>query len=352
MKKKFIVTGGAGFIGSNIVARILKDGNTVVILDNLSRKGARTNLKWLQSLGDVTFIKCDVTKKDAVFRAVQAHKDVAMVIHLAGQVAVTTSVADPHGDFLDNAHGTVNVLEAVRQNNIKPLVAYASTNKVYGGMEHVKIVKNKNRYRYRDYPKGIPETMLLDFHSPYGCSKGTGDQYVRDYYRIYGIPTVVFRQSCIYGPRQFGIEDQGWVAWFVIAAMMGKKISIYGDGLQVRDILYIDDLVDAYMLAAKNVKKVAGKVFNVGGGPKNTLSIWAEFGPMLEELTGRKLKPARGPWREGDQPVYISDISLVKKELGWKPKVAPNVGIKKLHAWIEEHQDIIKKELAEKLSNS
>ena len=222
------------------------------------------------------------------------------VVHLAGQVAVTTSVANPREDFEINALGTFNVLEAARNAPTPPIVLYASTNKVYGGMEDLAIVEEPTRYRYRDLPNGIPETQPLDFHSPYGCSKGAGDQYVRDYARIYGLRTVVFRQSAIYGPRQFGVEDQGWLAHFVIAAQLGRPIAIYGDGKQVRDMLYIDDLVRAYTLAIENIDITRGKIYNIGGGADNTLSIWKEAGPQLERLAWqadpralRRLAPRR-----------------------------------------------------------
>jgi CDP-paratose 2-epimerase len=262
------------------------------------------------------------------------------VIHLAGQVAVTTSVLNPREDFEINALGTFNLLEGIRLSGQKPLVIYASTNKVYGGMEHIVIEELDDRYRYRDYPLGIPETELVDFHSPYGCSKGAADQYVRDYHRIYGIPTVVMRQSCIYGYRQFGAEDQGWVAWFVIAAVLGRDITIFGDGKQVRDVLFIDDLVDAYLCASEKRDIAAGKIYNIGGGPAFTMSVWREFGPMIEESLGRKIPVARGDWRPGDQPCYISDIRKAKEELGWEPKVSVRDGIHRLVAWVSDNKTL------------
>ncbi len=346
MPKKILITGGAGFIGSNAAARALRDKNKVIIFDNLSRKGAEDNLKWLKGFGNFEFVKGSVTDFKAIQKTVAKHKDIKGLFHLAGQVAVTTSITDPRSDFEANLLGTFNVLESVRNQGIKPLVLYSSTNKVYGGMENVVVVKDAKRYRYRDLPNGVPETMQLDFHSPYGCSKGAGDQYIRDYARVYDIPTVVFRQSCIYGPRQFGIEDQGWVAWFIIATLLGKLTSIYGDGKQVRDVLYIDDLINAYMLALQNPAKVAGKVFNVGGGPKNSISIWQEFGPMLEKLVGKKIPVTKKPWRQGDQPIYISDIRHIKKELGWEPKINPEKGIKLLFDWIDANKLLISKLLA------
>jgi CDP-paratose 2-epimerase len=337
---KFVVTGGAGFIGCNTVERLLRDGHEVIVIDNLSRKGTQSNLEYLQGKGDFVFVKADLRDADAIAAVFREHQGVGTVIHLAGQVAVTTSVKDPREDFEINALGTFNVLEGIRLSGQKPLVIYSSTNKVYGGMEHIVIDELEDRYVYRDYPLGIPETELLDFHSPYGCSKGAADQYVRDYHRIYGIPTVVMRQSCIYGYRQFGVEDQGWVAWFVIAAVLGKDISIYGDGKQVRDVLFVDDLVEAYLAAARNPDAVAGKIFNVGGGPEFTMSVWREFGPMLERALGREIPVTYGEWRPGDQPCYVSDIRKVKAELGWEPKVSVEEGVKRLVQWVSENRNL------------
>lgn len=266
MSNNYLVTGGAGFIGSNYVNRLLMRGEKVTIYDNLSRAGSQLNLRWLMDVyGPKAFNLVVGDTRDAG-QLVLAARDADVIVHLAAQVAVTTSVVKPREDFEINALGTFNVLEAARLNERKPIIIYASTNKVYGGMEEVKTVEKDTRYEYADYPQGIPETLSLDFHSPYGCSKGAGDQYVRDYYRIYGIPSVVLRQSCIYGPRQFGVEDQGWVAWFIIAAVTGRPITIYGDGKQVRDILFVEDLMDAYDLSVEHIDQVAGQVFNVGGG--------------------------------------------------------------------------------------
>ena len=248
MARKILITGGAGFIGSNYACRRIINGDEITIFDNLSRKGARENLEWISSTAhekSFTFIEGDIRNYDLLKSAVKA-KDI--IIHLAAQVAVTSSVNDPAFDFSVNASGTFNVLEAARMSGKRPLVIYASTNKVYGEIKGASVIEEKTRYAFEDLPAGISEKQALDFHSPYGCSKGCGDQYVRDYSRIYHFPTIVFRQSCIYGKRQFGIEDQGWVAWFVIAAVMGKQITIYGDGKQVRDLLYIDDLMNAYDL--------------------------------------------------------------------------------------------------------
>ena len=340
MTKKVLVTGGAGFIGSNYVHRLLSRGEEVVVFDNLSRAGAKLNLQWLkETFGEKSFklIVGDVRNQDAIKEAAQ---DVNVIVHLAAQVAVTTSVTDPRNDFEINAAGTFNVLEAARSSKKSPAVLYASTNKVYGGMESIVVSEDVDRYYYRDFPDGISEAASLDFHSPYGCSKGAGDQYVRDYYRIYDLPTVVFRQSCIYGPRQFGVEDQGWVAWFVIAAVAKRPITIYGDGKQVRDILFIDDLLDAYDLALENMDKSAGQVFNVGGGSKNTLSIWKEFGPILERLTNNQIPIAWGDWRPGDQKVYVSDIQKASSIIGWQPKVGVEEGITRLYNWVKTNSTL------------
>lgn len=340
MPKNYLITGGAGFIGSNYVHQLLSRGESVTILDNFSRGGAPRNLEWLEkTFGKDSFrvIRGDVRDASLVTEAAGGSD---VIVHLAGQVAVTTSVVNPRDDFENNALGTFNVLEAARLSGKNPIVIYASTNKVYGGMEDVNVVERGNRWEYESLPFGAPETQPLDFHSPYGCSKGTGDQYVRDYARIYGLPTVVFRQSCIYGPRQFGIEDQGWVAWFVIAAVMGRPITIYGDGKQIRDLLNVADLIRAYDLAVEKIDAAAGQVYNLGGGSANTLSIWTEFGPMLEELVGHPIHVARGDWRPGDQRVFVADVRKAERELGWKPQVGVEEGIRKLFEWVRENKNL------------
>jgi CDP-paratose 2-epimerase len=340
MTKQYLVTGGAGFIGSNYVHRLVKRGEKVTIYDNLSRGGAPRNLEWLkQEFGENAFqvIVGDVREAD---RITEAAKGADVIVHLAGQVAVTTSVINPRDDFESNAFGTFNVLEAARLSGRNPIVIYASTNKVYGGMDDVELFEEPTRWRYKDLIHGCPETQPLDFHSPYGCSKGTGDQYVRDYARMYDLPTVVFRQSCIYGPRQFGIEDQGWVAWFIIAAVMGRPITIYGDGKQVRDILHVEDLMNAYDLAVSKNDVARGQVYNVGGGPDNVMSIWAEFRPKLEKYVGHVIEVARGDWRPGDQRVFYADITKAEKELGWAPKINVEDGVQKLFEWVQENKKL------------
>jgi CDP-paratose 2-epimerase len=340
MSKQYLITGGAGFIGSNYVSRLLKRGEAVTIFDNLSRSGAEKNILWLQDTygkGAFDLIQGDVRDADAIRKAAATAE---VIVHLAAQVAVTTSVVNPREDFEINATGTFNVMEAARQANNQPVVIYASTNKVYGGMEEVEIVEKEEYYDYKDLPQGVSEEQSLDFHSPYGCSKGSGDQYVRDYHRIYGIPSVVLRQSCIYGPRQFGIEDQGWVAWFVIAAVLGKPITIYGDGKQVRDVLYVEDLLNAYDAAIQHIDQAAGRVYNIGGGRKFTLSIWKQFGPMLEELLGKKIEVAYDEWRPGDQLVYVSDIRKAQKELKWIPRMDVELGVRTLFDWVSENKKL------------
>jgi CDP-paratose 2-epimerase len=340
MTLNYFITGGAGFIGSNYVHRLLERGEQVTIYDNLSRAGAPRNLAWLrETFGESAFKLVIGDVRDAGLLAV-ATREADVIIHLAAQVAVTTSVVKPREDFEINAGGTFNVLEAARLNERKPRVLYASTNKVYGGMEDVHVIEKATRWEYESLPFGAPESQPLDFHSPYGCSKGTGDQYVRDYSRIYDLPTVVMRQSCIYGPRQFGVEDQGWVAWMVIAAVTGRPLTIYGDGKQIRDLLHVHDLLDAYDAALKRIGDIQGEVFNLGGGSTNTLSIWTEFGPMLEKLLGKSIPVARGDWRPGDQKVFVADIRKAEKDLGWKPKINVESGVKQLFDWVRANKTL------------
>ena len=340
MSYHFLITGGAGFIGSNYVNRLLQRGERVTVYDNLSRSGAPFNLKWLQEThGKDSFELVIGDVRDAALLTSTA-QNANVIVHLASQVAVTTSVIHPREDFEINAIGTFNVLEAARLSGKKPIVLYASTNKVYGGMENEIVEELETRYRYADLPQGVAESQSLDFHSPYGCSKGAGDQYVRDYARIYDIPSVVLRQSCIYGPRQFGIEDQGWVAWFVIAAVLGRPITIYGDGKQVRDVLFVDDLLNAYDAAIENIEVAAGQVYNIGGGPGNVMSVWVEFRPILEKLLGGQIPVARGDWRPGDQKVFYADVRKAGRELGWKPQVGVEQGVERLFEWVRANKNL------------
>lgn len=340
---KAMITGGAGFIGANLAHRLIGRGDDVTVFDNLSRPRTHLNLAWLrQTHGprSFNFVRADLRDFPALVDAV---RDVDVVYHLAGQTAVTTSVVHPRTDFEDNALGTFNALEATRSARnagADPIFIYASTNKVYGGMEDVVIEERDGCYAYRDYPQGIDERRPLDFHSPYGCSKGTGDQYAHDYARIYGLRSVVLRQSCIYGYRQFGVEDQGWVAWFVIAAVTGQPITIYGDGKQVRDVLFVDDLLDLYDAVVDQIHMCAGEVYNVGGGPDHTLSIWTEFGPILERLLGKRMSVSFDDWRPGDQRIYVSDIGKARQELGWSPRIGVQEGIERLIDWVVSNRDL------------
>lgn len=336
---KILITGGAGFIGANTAKRYLEKGYHVFIFDNLSRRGTEWNLKWLQQNKNLKFIKGDIRNYNEILNVFKKNNDFDIVFHFAAQVAVTTSVMNPREDFEINALGTFNLLEAIRETKSKPIILYSSTNKVYGGMTDIKIIKKKNRYIYKDYPKGISEDRILDFHSPYGCSKGTADQYMIDYARIYNLKTVVFRQSCIYGYRQFGIEDQGWVAWFTIAAMLNKQITIYGDGMQVRDVLFIDDLIDAFELATKNISKIKGQVFNIGGGSENTISL-LELIAFLEKFFNKKISFKFSDWRPGDQPVFVCNIDKAKKMLKWQPKISPQKGVEMLYKWVKNNKKL------------
>lgn len=340
---KTIITGGAGFIGCNAASRYLKRGDEVVIIDNLSRPGGERNTEWLKPQGRLTFLNTDIRDADQMNQVFKTHRDAGLILHLAGQVAVTTSVSNPRADFEANALGTFNVLEAARLASIRAPIIYSSTNKVYGGMEEAGIKETEERYQYANLPAGVSEQQSLDFHSPYGCSKGAADQYVRDYHRIYGLETVVFRQSCIYGYRQFGVEDQGWVAWFIIAALLDRPISVYGDGKQVRDVLFIDDLLDAFDAAVTNIQVASGRVYNIGGGPENVLSLRELLGYLNQKLgqnQQRSVPYTLADWRPGDQRVYISDIGRAKAELGWAPRICVQQGLDLLHDWIASNTEL------------
>jgi CDP-paratose 2-epimerase len=349
---KVLITGGAGFIGCNAAARHLRRGSTVVVVDNLFRRGAAKNLEWLraefpeaQREGRLIHAASDIRDTSGITALFDAHRDAEVVLHLAGQVAVTTSVNDPREDFEINALGSFNVLEAARRLPSLRAFLYTSTNKVYGGMEDVGVVVKDgpmgSRYAYGSpaLDHGVPETQPLDFHSPYGCSKGAADQYTIDYARIYGLPTVCLRQSAIYGERQMGVEDQGWVSWFCIRAAQGKPITIYGDGMQVRDVLWIDDLLDAYDAAIERVARVKGQAFNLGGGPKNVLAI-GEVPKLLERKLGKPLDVTYAEWRPGDQRVFIADVRKAERELGWAPKVGPEVGVGRLFGWVRANLEL------------
>lgn len=339
MTMRILITGGAGFIGSNLAYQLISEGHEITIFDNLSRRGTELNLIWLKEnhRDRFQFIRGDVRDGNALMEAVKGRE---AVYHLAAQVAVTTSITDPRTDFDINALGTLNVLEAIRRVGDNPIVIFTSTNKVYGEMKDAIVIEQDTRYAFRDFPEGISENQGLDFHSPYGCSKGASDQYVRDYSRIYGIRSIVFRMSCIYGIRQFGNEDQGWIAHFLISAALGKNIIIYGDGKQVRDVLFINDLVQAFKLAVKHINVTSGQVYNIGGGSQNTLSIWAEFKDLLARLAEHKISFTYSDQRPGDQPIYISNIGKAQRDFGWKPKIKQEEGVRRLWDWVIENRHL------------
>jgi CDP-paratose 2-epimerase len=339
---EILVTGGAGFVGSHIAEYYANKDNHITIFDNLCRnkllkknnKNIDFNKRYLKKYSNIEFLEGDISDFHSIFKIM---KDKDIVLHTAAQTAVTTSVSDPYTDFRINALGTFNVLEAARRNDIKKLI-YCSTNKVYGSsINNIKIIEKDKRYHLEErYIKGIPESYGIDLceHTPYGCSKLSGDLYAQDYSYVYGIKTGIFRMSCIYGTRQFGVEDQGWIAWFTIATLMEKPITIYGNGKQVRDVLYVTDLVEAFDKFVNS--NLNHGVFNIGGGYKNTLSL-LELVDILEELTGKKSVIEFSDWRPSDQKVFISDISKAKEKLNWEPKIGPKVGIKKLVNWIEDN---------------
>jgi CDP-paratose 2-epimerase len=332
-----LITGGAGFVGANLAHRLLTDGHAVIVLDNLSRAGVERNLEWLRAMHPETLEVCVADVRDAAAVA-EAVARARQVFHFAAQVAVTTSLTHPREDFEVNALGTLNVLEAVRGQPEPPPVVLTSTNKVYGGLEDVALQLQGRRYTPVDGAiagAGISEARPLDFHSPYGCSKGTADQYVHDYARSYGLKTVVFRMSCIYGQRQFGTEDQGWVAHFLLRALEGKPITLFGDGKQVRDILHIDDLVEAFLLAARDVDRLSGQAFNIGGGPGNVISL-LDLLERIEALSGRAPAVEFDDWRTGDQRYYVSDTRRFHQATGWAPRISPQQGTERLYRWLLE----------------
>jgi CDP-paratose 2-epimerase len=334
-KTEVLITGGAGFVGANLAARLAETGHNVLVFDNLSRPGVEENLILLRGrFGERISVEiADIRDPEAVGRAVTRASE---VFHFAAQVAVTTSVSHPVEDFEINARGTLNLLEALRRLPSAPPLLYTSTNKVYGKLEGHLFEEEEKAFRpisAQLAERGVPESQPLDFYSPYGCSKGTAEQYVRDYARIYGLPTVVFRMSCIYGPLQKGTEDQGWVAHFLIRALRNEPITLYGNGKQVRDILFIDDLLDAFVLAKDQMPKIRGEVFNIGGGPGGKLSL-LELIARIEELGGNQVETIFGPWRPGDQPYYVSDNSLFSSHTGWQPRIGVQEGVCRLYEWL------------------
>jgi CDP-paratose 2-epimerase len=315
--RRILITGGAGFIGVNAAVRMIEDGWHVTVLDNLSRPGTERNLTWLitEHAADITFIKEDIRNASALSEHVKGQD---AILHLAGQVAVTTSLDDPVADFDVNAGGTVNLLEATRKHNPETPFVFASTNKVYGKLD-------KNNVACK-------ESQPIDFHSPYGCSKGSADQYVRDYARCFHMNTVVLRQSCIYGAHQYGTEDQGWVAHFVHSIIDRRPLTIYGDGSQVRDLLDARDLTNLYATVIERIDKTRGEIYNVGGGPKNQRNL-LEVIKQIGEITNTRPTYTFADWREGDQTYYVSDITKVKQELGWEPSIEFDRGLRDLVVW-------------------
>ena len=341
--RTILITGGAGFVGSNLAARLLAEpGTKLRIFDDLSRRGVEHNLRWLQSLapsGRLEWTHGDVRRAGEV---AQAAEDATEIFHLAAQVAVTTSVDQPRADMEVNVVGTFNVLEAARRSGNNPFLLFTSTNKVYGSLEGVPVVNSGSCYRAASPQfRGVTESEPLDFHSPYGCSKGAADQYVRDYARIYELPTVVFRMSCIAGPRQFGTEDQGWIAHFLYSVLEGKPITVYGDGCQVRDILHVADLMDAMMAVRQQPAVTAGQIYNVGGGPERAVSV-REALREIERLTGEKARLHFSEVRPGDQPLYISDTARLSADTGWSPRRSLTETFSDIYNFWLENQSLLK----------
>jgi CDP-paratose 2-epimerase len=339
-QRPILITGGAGFIGTNLAHRLLSAGQDVLIFDNLSRPGVEHNVQWLSVRHGhhVRVCVADMRDASAIREAVQ---QASQVFHFAAQVAVTTSMLDPKEDFEVNALGTLNLLEALRQLKQPPPLVFTSTNKVYGSLQDRALRKHGTRYEPADRAlrlAGINEDRPLAFYSPYGCSKGAADQYVMDYARIYGLPAVVFRMSCIYGPHQCGTEDQGWVAHFLMRVLARKPITLYGNGLQVRDVLFVEDLVNALLLAQTHMPTLAGQVFNIGGGTANSTSL-LEMLALIAELHGQKPVIRFAAWRPGDQKYYASDIRRFSTATGWIPQVSVRQGVAALYAWLLQNHD-------------
>jgi CDP-paratose 2-epimerase len=338
---KFLVTGGCGFLGSNLAAAVLKNSDELTVLDNLGRVGATENLIYLQSLGKFDFQQTDIRDATAVANLVQA-KQPDVIFHLAGQVAMTTSLANPRSDFEINALGTLNVLEAAREFSPHSSVIYSSTNKVYGDLEWTPYEEHKTRYITPEFPNGFPETVPLEFHSPYGCSKGAADQYMLDYARMFDLNTIVFRHSSMFGGRQFSTADQGWIGWFCGKAIEAasdpaiEPFTICGNGKQVRDVLHADDMVRLYFAAATNMNTARGHAFNIGGGVANSLSLLELF-DVLEQEVGVKLRYINLPPRSSDQRVFIADVSKAKQLLNWEPKVDYRAGIRSMLDWVSDY---------------
>ncbi len=336
---KYLVTGGCGFLGSNLSAEVLRRGEELFVFDNLYRDGSSANLQWLRGLGAFSFRHADIRSCNDVEKAVRGIKP-DVIFHLAGQVAMTTSIDDPRKDFEVNVIGGHNVLEAAREFAPECIVAYSSTNKVYGDLDYIDYRENPTRYVTPEYPNGFDESLPLDFQSPYGCSKGAVDQYMLDYHRMFGLRTVVFRHSSIFGGRQFSTYDQGWIGWFVKQALaikqgeLREEFTISGDGKQVRDVLYVDDIVNCYFSAAAHIEKIGGQPFNIGGGIENSLSLLELFA-YLEKRFDISMKFRRLPWRTSDQKVFCADTSKAKRFFSWEAQTDRFSGVEKIIAWFE-----------------
>jgi CDP-paratose 2-epimerase len=334
---RWLVTGGCGFLGANLVDALLSNAEEVIVVDNLSRAGARANLDWLTSRygRDWRMVEADIRDASAMESLVE--QTAPHTIAHPGQVAMTTSLEDPRYDFEINALGTLNLLEAARLKCPEAILIYPSSNKVYGSLEQLRHVELETRYVLPDYPQGIDESLPIEGHSPYGCSKLAAEQYVRDYHRIYGLRSIVFRHSSMYGGRQYATYDQGWIGWFCTKALEMRDpnagaFTISGDGKQVRDVLHADDVVAAYLLAARNADRIAGRIYNIGGGPSESLSLLELFS-MLEGLTGDRMRFRRLDWRPGDQKVFVADISNIAQDLAWTPAVKADQGITRMLEW-------------------
>tara|TARA_B100000029_G_C17507097_1_gene934872 strand:- start:21 stop:1046 length:1026 start_codon:yes stop_codon:yes gene_type:complete len=337
---KYLVTGGCGFLGSNLSKKILEEDQELFILDNLYREGSSKNLDWLNSLGKVNFFNCDISDSNEVEFLVKKIKP-EIIFHLAGQVAMTTSIEDPFRDFQINTLGTLNILESMRKFSPKSVLIYSSTNKVYGDLEHYSYEETDTRYNCIERPNGFNEKETLDFHSPYGVSKGSADQYVLDYYRIFGLKTLVFRHSSIFGGRQFSTSDQGWVGWFAQKALEIKRknqtvsLTISGNGKQVRDLLFCDDAVNLYFSASKKISEIKGQAFNIGGGIENSFSLLELFS-FLESKLDISMEFISLPKRASDQKVFVADYTKAKNLFNWKPAISKEDGVEKMLKWIEE----------------
>ena len=347
-QRPVLITGGAGFVGTNLAHRLLSQGKPVLLLDNLSRPGVEKNLRWLREThGDRVNIEVADVRGPYLFPRLL--EQVSAVFHLAAQVAVTTSLEQPRLDADVNLLGTLHLLEALRKLEAPPPLIFTSTNKVYGGLDGLELLEGKTRYSPADpliEASGVGENTPLDFHSPYGCSKGAADQYVLDYARSYGLRALVFRMSCIYGPHQFGTEDQGWVAHFLIRALEGRALTLYGDGKQVRDILFVEDLVDAFLLGLENVSALSGEAFNLGGGPQNATSL-LELIELMAELHGERPTLHHEGWRPGDQRYYVSDTGKFWQATGWRPQVGMRAGVAALYRWLQQTRGVTPRAMVE-----